>query len=72
MASGWKTFWVVDAVVGLVGAGYVTFELARSPGPIGFWPAAVGYGACLVVAGLLALCYFSMRETAREKSRGER
>ncbi|WP_370946708.1 hypothetical protein AB5J62_03810 [Amycolatopsis sp. cg5] len=72
MGSDWKRFWVVDAVIGLAGVGYVTFELARSPGPVGFWPVFVGYGACVVLAGLVALCYFALRETAREKSRGER
>lgn len=70
MAEGWKPFWVVDTLICVGGIAYVTSKVIS--GPVEAWWIAVAYGLCFAVPALLALCYWSLRETAREKARGER
>jgi hypothetical protein len=70
VTKGWKSFWVVDSLIFVALIAYVTGKIVS--GPVELWWAAVAYGVCFAMAGLLALCYWSLRETAREKARGER
>jgi hypothetical protein len=68
----WAVFWLIDGLIGLAAAGYVTVSGVRRQEPIAWWEPVVAYGGCLVLVGLLALCYWSLRQTSREKARGER
>jgi hypothetical protein len=70
MAEGWKSFWAVDSLLWVAGIAYVTGKIVS--GPVELWWAVVSYGMCFAAAGLLALCYWSLRETAKEKARGDR
>ncbi|GAA3990832.1 hypothetical protein GCM10022247_07080 [Allokutzneria multivorans] len=68
----WSIFWLIDGAIGLAAACYVTIALFKQDKPIVWWHAALAYGACLAVVGVLALCYFALRQSGREKVLGER
>ncbi|WP_086824200.1 hypothetical protein [Allokutzneria sp. NRRL B-24872] len=68
----WSVFWLIDGAIGFAAACYVTVALIRMDEPIVWWHAALAYGACLAVVGLLALCYFALSLSRQEKVLGER